>query len=49
MTKHEIVDSFEEKHIPQGDREKLGTDVGIRIPLSLGTVREDNDKKGEPA
>lgn len=23
--------------------------MGIRIPLSLGTVREDNDKKGEVA
>ena len=27
----------------------MGTDTGIRIPLSLGNVREDNDKKGEIA
>ena len=49
MTKHEVVDGFEEKAIPQGDREKLGSDVGVRIPLSLGSVREDYDKKGEAA
>ena len=44
-----MVDAFEEKPIPEGDREKLGTDQGIRIPLSLGTVREDHDKKGGAA
>jgi PIH1 N-terminal domain len=49
MTMHDLIDNFEEKPIPQGDREKLGSDVGIRIPLSLGTVREDFDKKGEAA
>ena len=50
MTSHELVDSFEEKPIPQGDREKFGgSDVGIRIPLSLGDVREDFDKNGQPA
>ena len=49
MTKHEVVEGFEEKQIPQGDREQLGSDVGVRIPLSLGTVREDYDKKGEAA
>lgn len=50
MTSHELVDEFEEKHIPQGDREKYGgTDTGIRIPLSLGNVREDSDKKGDVA
>ncbi len=49
MTKHEVVDGFEEKSIPQGDREKIGSDVGVRIPLSLGSVREDYDKKGEVA
>ena len=49
MTMHELVDPFEERKIPQGEREQLGTDTGIRIPLSLGTVREDYDKKGEAA
>ena len=49
MTMHEMVDAFEERKIPQGEREQLGTDTGIRIPLSLGTVREDYDKKGEAA
>ena len=49
MTKHEVIEGFEEKHIPQGDREKLGSDVGVSIPLSLGSVREDYDKKGEAA
>lgn len=49
MTSHELIDAFEEKKIPQGEREQMGTDTGIRIPLSLGNVREDNDKKGEIA
>lgn len=49
MTEHEMIDAFEEKKIPQGEREDYGTDTGIRIPLSLGTVREDYDKKGEAA
>jgi hypothetical protein len=25
------------------------SDVGLRIPLSLGDVKEDRDKKGEPS
>lgn len=49
MTSHEFIDSFEEKKIPEGDREQLGTDSGIRIPLSMGIMREDFDKKGDPA
>jgi len=49
MTGHELVDAFEERKIPQGEREQYGSDTGIRIPLSLGTVREDYDKKGEAA
>ena len=49
MTCHELIEGFEEKPIPKEDSEKLGTDqVGLRIPLSLGTVREENDKKGDP-
>ena len=50
MTAHELVDEFEEKPIPEGDKEKFGgSDTGIRIPLSLGTKREDFDKKGSTA
>jgi len=42
MTSHELVDPMEEKDLPDSD------EPGIRIPLSLGTMREDFDKKGEP-
>jgi hypothetical protein len=47
MTHHELVDPFEEKPIAEGDKDKYGgSETGIRIPLSLGTVKEDYDKKG---
>lgn len=47
MTTHELVDPFEEKPIPEGDREKFdNSETGIRIPLSMGQLREDFDKKG---
>lgn len=50
MTQHELVDPFESKTIPKEDANKYGgSETGIRIPLSLGNVREDFDKKGEPA
>ena len=50
MTQHEWVEPFEQKSIPQGDREQYGgEETGVRIPLSLGNVREENDKKGEAA
>jgi len=50
MTAHELVDPFEEKPIPEGDREKFeNSDTGIRIPLSMGLLREDFDKKGGAA
>lgn len=50
MTKHEIVDPFENKPIPQQDQEKFNTgEQGLRIPLSMGEMREEFDKKGEPA
>jgi hypothetical protein len=49
MTCHDLVEGFEEKPIPVEDAEKAGaSEVGLRIPLSLGTVREENDKKGDP-
>lgn len=48
MTSHDLVDGFEEKAIPEGDKEQYGgSDTGIRIPLSLSTVKEDFDKKGQ--
>jgi hypothetical protein len=43
MVQHDMVDPFEEKPIPESD------DRGLRIPLSLGPVREDKDKKGDIA
>ena len=50
MTQHEFVEPFQQKSIPQQDREKYGdVESGVRIPLSLGSVREETDKKGEPA
>lgn len=50
MTSHELIDPFEEKPIPEGDKEKYGgSEQGIRIPLSLGDVKEDFDKSGAAA
>ena len=49
MTYHDLVDGIEEKAVPTEDAKKYGTsEVGIRIPLSLGNVREDRDKKRDP-
>lgn len=42
MTSHELVDPPEEKHLPDSDQ------PAVRIPLSLGEIREDFDKKGDP-
>lgn len=50
MTHHELIEPMQEKYIPEQDRESAGgNDRGLRIPLSLGTQREERDKKGEPA
>ena len=50
MCQHEWVEPFQHKAIPQQDREAHGgQESGVRIPLSLGGVREESDKKGEPA
>jgi len=40
MCEHELVDPIEEQALPDSDS------IGLRIPLSLGEVREDFDKKG---
>lgn len=49
MTHHDLVEGFEEKPITKESAVQLGTgEVGVRIPLSLGHVREENDKKGDP-
>lgn len=40
MCEHELVDPIQEQSLPDSDQ------VGIRIPLSLGELREDFDKKG---
>ena len=47
MTHHEIVEGFEEKRITPEEAATLGaSESGVRIPLSLGSVREDFDKGG---
>lgn len=38
MTSHNLVDPFEQKEVPDS------SELGIRIPLSLGDPREDFDK-----
>jgi len=49
MTHHDLVEPFEEKSIPKEEAAKIdASETGIRIPLSLGTVREDSDKRGDP-
>jgi len=49
MTHHELVEGVSEKKITPEEAAVHGaSENGIRIPLSLGTVREDSDKKGEP-
>ena len=49
ITSHDIVEGISEKPIPKEEAEQYGTgEMGVRIPLSLGNVREDRDKKGEP-
>mmetsp|Transcript_1816 Transcript_1816/g.2609 ORF Transcript_1816/g.2609 Transcript_1816/m.2609 type:complete len:164 (-) Transcript_1816:990-1481(-) len=50
MAHHEIVDPFESKAIPKEQQEEHGAqEKGLRIPLSLGDLREESDKKGDPA
>ena len=50
MTQHEHVDPFETKPITKEQQDEHGAgEQGLRIPLSLGEVREESDKKGEPA
>ena len=50
MTQHEIVDNFEQKAVPKEQQEEHGAaEKGLRIPLSLGDMREESDKKGDPA
>lgn len=49
FTSHDLVEGMEEKAIPAEDQKKYDSgEKGIRIPLSLGSVREDRDKKGDP-
>ena len=50
MTHHPCVDPFEEKAITKEQQEEHNAaEKGLRIPLSLGTLREETDKKGDPA
>jgi hypothetical protein len=49
MTHHEIIEGLEEKAVSPEDAAKWGSsERGIRIPLSLGNVKEDRDKNGDP-
>ena len=50
MTQHEHVDPFEQKAVTEDQQKEHGAaQQGLRIPLSLGEIREDSDKKGDPA
>lgn len=49
MTHHSIVEGMQEQAVTPEDAAKFGTsERGVRIPLSLGPVRDDRDKKGDP-
>lgn len=49
MTHHSIVEGIQEQAVTPEDAARYGSsERGIRIPLSLGPVREDRDKKGDP-
>ena len=49
MTYHDLVEGIEEKPIPAEEAAKVDAhETGLRIPLSLGQIREDSDKKGDP-
>ena len=48
---HDLIEPIMKQHIPAEEAAKASPDhtpVGIRIPLSLGTIKEDRDKKGDP-
>jgi len=50
MCQHDVVDPFEQKAVPKDQQDEHGAaEKGLRIPLSLGEIREESDKKGEPA
>jgi len=50
MTSHDHIDPFEERAVPLEQQKEHGTsEMGMRIPLSLGAVREESDKSGAPA
>jgi len=50
MTSHDHIDPFEERAVPLDQQKEHGTsETGMRIPLSLGAVREESDKSGAPA
>ena len=49
MTHHELVEPFEARPVTAEEAKEYGTiEQGLRIPLSLGNVREESDKKGDP-
>lgn len=48
MTHHELVESYSAAPVTPEEAAKHNIDQGVRIPLSLGNVREESDKKGDP-
>lgn len=50
IVQHKLVEGLQEQILTPEEARKLNSsDVGLRIPLSLGEVKEDRDKKGEPS
>jgi len=48
VTHHSIVEGIEDKAVTPEEQAATGASVGVRIPLSLGNVREETDKSGNP-
>jgi hypothetical protein len=49
MTHHSILEGMKAQAVTPEDAAKYGTaEQGVRIPLSLGPIREDRDKRGDP-
>lgn len=48
ITSHDLIEPIGEKSIPASEAAQYGAaETGLRIPLSLGNIREERDKKGE--
>ena len=48
ITSHDLIEPIGEKSIPAAEAVQYGAaETGLRIPLSLGNIREERDKKDE--